>query len=292
MRVLIIANPIVGIHKEKRKIIQNIVAHIVRHGGSADITYSMKAGTGKLRSSRASLEGYDAVYAAGGDGTINDVASGLINRNIPLGIIPLGTGNGLARALGIPFEPDKLIRMFEANKTADIDVGKISSRFFLATAGMGYDASIAHDFNLRKKSWRKVYTYFFLAVKHYFLKSTENMTLIIDGKKIQRKVFALTISNTSQYGSGAVIAPQADPTSGTLIAVIIPKFNLINIIPAVIKLFNGSINELKGIEYFEFKNLRIKRENAGLYHVDGETFEGDANSNVTVLPRSLKVIFP
>ncbi len=117
MRVLIIANPIVGIHKEKRKFIQNIVAHIVRNGGSADITYSMKAGTGKLRSSRASLEGYDAVYAAGGDGTINDVASGLINRNIPLGIIPLGTGNGLARALGIPFEPDKLIRMFEANRT-------------------------------------------------------------------------------------------------------------------------------------------------------------------------------
>ena len=292
MRVLIIANPIVGIHKEKREIVRNIASHIISNGGNADITYSMKPGVGEKRSSRAALEGYDAVYAAGGDGTINDVAAGLVNRSIPLGIIPLGTGNGFARALGIPFEPDRLMKMLSANRTVDIDVGKISSRIFLATAGMGYDAFIAYDFNLQQRTWRKLHTYFFLAVKHYVMKSAENLTLIVDGREIKRRVFALTLTNTSQYGGGAVIAPQADPKSGTLIAVLIPKFNLFRAVPAIIKLFNGSISKLNGIEYIEFKTLKIKRENAGIFHVDGEAFDGVATTNVSVIPHSLRVIVP
>ncbi|MBN1292206.1 MAG: YegS/Rv2252/BmrU family lipid kinase [Candidatus Latescibacteria bacterium] len=292
MRVLIIANPIVGINRDKRAVIQKIASSIIDKGGNVDITYTMKPGVGNKHSSRAALEGYDAVYAAGGDGTINDVASGLINRPTPLGIIPLGTGNGLARALGIPFETDKLLEMLLAFRTTAIDVGKISSRFFLATAGLGYDASIAYDFNLQQKSWRKLHTYFFLAVKHYFMKNSENLTLIINGKEIKRKVFALTATNTSQYGGGAIIAPQADPRSGTLIAVLIPKFNIFQAIPAVIKLFNGSINKFHGIEYYEFETMKIIREKAGLYHVDGEAFEDSATTNVKVLPHSLNIITP
>ena len=292
MRALIIANPIVGINRGKRAVIQRIASGIADSGGNADITYTMKPGVGNKHSSRAALEGYDAVFAAGGDGTINDVASGLVNRPTPLGIIPLGTGNGLARSLGIPFETENLLETLLACKTKAIDVGKISSRIFLATAGLGYDASIARDFNLQQKSWRKLHTYFFLAVKQYFLKSSESLTLIIDGKEIKRKVFALTASNTPQYGGGAIIAPQADPTSGKLIAVLVPKFNVFQAIPAVIKLFSGSLNKLHGIEYFEFETMKIIRENAGLFHVDGEAFEDGAVTNVKVLPHSLNVIVP
>ena len=129
MRILIIAHPFVGIDKEKRRIIEKISASISRNNGSVDVAYTMKPGIGTVFSSRAALEGYNAVYAAGGDGTVNDVASGLVGRFTPLGIIPLGTGNGFARSLNIPFETDNLVDMFSKNKTTTIDLGKISSHF-------------------------------------------------------------------------------------------------------------------------------------------------------------------
>ncbi|MCE5248847.1 YegS/Rv2252/BmrU family lipid kinase [bacterium] len=292
MRVLIIANPIIGINKEKREILNVLSSRISRNGGNVDITYTMKPGLGKVYSSRAALEGYDAVYAAGGDGTINDVASGLVKRPTPLGIIPLGTGNGLARSLGIPLQTDRLIEMLLAHKTTLIDVGKISSRFFVATAGIGYDAMIAHDFNKQHTPFRHLYKYFWVGIKNYFVQPSEKLVLFVDGTEMHRKVFALTIANVSQYGGGAVIAPQAGPQSGSLIAVLVPKLNMFKAIPAVLKLFTGSVNTLKDIEFLEFKNLKIKRAKPGFFHVDGEVFEGSATLNVTVIPGALKVIVP
>jgi diacylglycerol kinase (ATP) len=290
MRVLIIANPLVGIDKEKRKIVESIASHIRKKGGSADITYVMRPGLGKKHSSRAVLEGYDAVYAAGGDGTVNDVASGLIGQKVPMGIIPLGTGNGLARGLAIPFDTDGLIRIFDVNKTIAIDTGKIASHIFVSTAGIGFDANIAFDFNRKKRNKRRVFEYFFLSAKNYFTKRTEKVLLHIDGKEFSKKIFALTISNTSQYGAGAVIAPQANPANGKLIAVLIPKFSVFKAFGAIKKLFDGKVLELKELEYYEFKSLRIQREKPGIFHVDGEVFSGEATLQVTVHPSSLRVI--
>ena len=292
MRILIIANPHIGIKKEKRAVIEKIASHITRHGGSTDIMYIMKPGMGKKHSSRASLEGYDAVYAAGGDGTINEVASGLVGRTIPLGIIPLGTGNGFANALNIPHDSESIIKILFKNKITTIDTGRISSHIFLANAGIGYDAKIAYDSNLHKTpgSWMK--SYYYMGVKNYFLKSSENLTLTFDGREMNRTVFGLTICNTSQYGGGAIIAPQADPQSGKLVAVLIPKLNPFKIIRTLTKLFNGSLNEYKELEYITFKTLIIKRQQATLFHVDGDAFKGESTLNVSVVPSSLNVITP
>lgn len=292
MRVLIIAHPIVGIDKEKRRVIEQISASISRNKGNVDVAYTMKPGIGTVYSSRAALEGYNAVYAAGGDGTVNDVASGLVGRPVPFGIIPLGTGNGFARSLNIPFETDKLIDMFSKNKTTTIDVGKISSHFFMATAGIGFDAFIAHDFKHKERGSRKLLTYFLIGVRRYFKETTENLVLVADGRELKRRVFGLTIANVPQYGGGAIIAPQASPRSGTLIAVLIPKFNPLRALPLLKRLFDGSVDTVRGLEYIEFKTLRIKRERAGIYHVDGETFQGNPILNVTVIPNALRVIVP
>ena len=292
MRILIIANSVVGIEKEKRAIVENIASHISGKGGSVDVTYSLKPGFGGKYSSMSKFEGYDAVYVAGGDGTVNDVATGLVGDDIPLGVIPLGTGNGFARGLNIPLDQESLIEILLQNKTTKIDTGKISNRFFFSTAGIGFDAKIAYDFNKSHKINRTLTTYFFLGIKNYFFNRPENLTLIFDGKEMDRKVFGITIANSSQYGGGAVIAPQANLKSGKLIAVLIPKINVLNAIPAVKKLFNGSVNDLNQLEFVEFKSLKIKRKNAGLYHVDGETYRGTATLNVTLIPSSLKVIVP
>lgn len=292
MRVLMIANPLVGIDKEKRKVVEGIASHIRQKGGNADITYILRPGLGEKHSSRAVLEGYDAVYAAGGDGTVNDVASGLIGQKVPIGIIPLGTGNGLARSLGIPFDTDNLIRIFDANKTITIDTGKIGSHIFVSTAGIGFDANISLDFNKKKRNQRRVLSYFILAVKNYFTKRPEKVVLHINGKEFTRKIFALTISNAPQYGAGAVIAPQANPSNGKLVAVIIPKISVFKAPGAIKRLFEGTVQKIKELEYFEFKSLRIQREKPGIFHVDGEVFSGEATLQVTVHPSSLRVIVP
>ena len=292
MRVLIIANPIVGIDKKKKSVVENIVSLISSNGGNADVTYSFKPGLGEKYSSLSAFEGYNAVYAAGCDGTINDVASGLVGTDIPLGIIPLGTGNGFARGLNIPLDKESFTEVLLRNRIKKIDTGKISSHYFFATSGIGFDAKIAYDFNKSHKINRTLSGYFINGIKNYFFDRTENLTLIVDGKKINRKIFALTIANTSQYGGGAVIAPQANPYSGKLIAILIPKINMFKAIPAIKKLLNGSVNELSELEFIEFKSLKIKREKAGLYHVDGEAYKGTANININVIPSSLKVIVP
>ncbi len=114
----------------------------------------------------------------------------------------------------------------------------------------------------------------------------------MDGNEMTRTVFGITIANTSQYGGGAIVAPQADPASGKLVAVLIPKVNIFSAIPAVKKLFDGSVADIKELEYIEFKTLKIKRKNPGLYHVDGEAYKGTATVNVSVQPASLTVIVP
>jgi len=292
MRILIIANSGVGVNKGKRAVIEKIASAVKNRDGSVDITYSMKPGMGKKYSSMAAFEGYNAVYAAGGDGTINDVASGLIGRNIPLGIIPLGTGNGLARGLNIPLDEKGFTEVLLKNKTMKIDAGKISSRYFFATCGIGYDAHIARNFNKPHKFNRMLLAYFYFALKNYILARQENVKLIIDGKEFKRRIFGLTAANTKQFGSGAIIAPHADPASGVLIAALFPKLNIFKSIPAMIKLFNGTVNEIKELELIEFKTLKIKRKEPGLFHVDGEDYRGDATLNVSVLPTSLNVIVP
>ena len=290
MRILIIANPLVGIRKEKKKVLDDIVTRITDRGGSVDVAYSMKPGVGNKYASRSPLEGYDAVMAAGGDGTINDVASGLINRNIPLGIIPLGTGNGLARSLEIPCDPEVIVSSLFSHKTTTIDTGRIGPHTFLATAGIGFDAYIARDFNNNRGEGDSIAKYFMFAVKNYFMKSPERITLTIDGQKIERKIFALTFCNMSQYGGGAVIAPHADPRDGRLLAVLVPKFNPLKASIMAKKLFDGSVLDVKGIEYISFTSLKLHRENNGIVQYDGETFTGDPNLTVSVAPSSLIVV--
>lgn len=292
MRILIIANPTIGINTEKRTVITRIRELFTKDGTSVDTAYSYKPGQARRLAARAVVEGYDAVFAAGGDGTINDVASGLVGTDVPLGIAPLGTGNGLARGLSIPLESDRFIEVLKQWKIGAVDAGKIGPSYFFATAGIGFDSEIAHEFNVNPGEKRSIGRYISIGVKHYFLGKSESLTLIADGTELKRKAFALTIANTSQYGGGAIIAPQASPASGKLIAVVIPKLNPLTAPFAARKLFDGTADQVKQLEFIEFSSLKIIREQPGRYHVDGEVHDGTARLNVNVHPASLHVILP
>ena len=292
MRILIITNPVVGIRKEKRAVVERVKAHIEREGGTVDVAFMYERGVGRAYASRASLEGYDAVYAAGGDGTVNEVASGMVGRIPPLGIIPLGTGNGLARSLGLPTDPDAIIEVLSGRNTRTIDTGSINGQTFLATAGIGLDAAIAAEFNRRRVSRTSISQYIAIGVKFYFFKSSELLTIEVDGRTITRKVFGLTFSNTSQYGGGAIIAPQASPDSGNLIAVLIPKLDPFRALPAIKRLFDGTIDQTNLVKYIPFTSMTVTRPNPGPVQTDGETFDSGAIPTVKVNPASLQVYVP
>lgn len=290
MRVLVIANPIAGIRKDRRAVLDAVRKQLTRRGHSCDITFSMARGRGKYLSSRAVVEGYDAVFAAGGDGTVNDVASGLVDRHVPLGVLPLGTGNGLARGLNIPFEYGKTIDLLEKEQVRAIDVGKIGQYHFLATGGIGFDAQIAHEFNLQQTTQRSMTRYFTIGLKNYLFRGSEEVEITIDGNKMTRKIFAMTFANTPQYGGGAIIAPTARPDSGKLVAVLIPKPNIIQGISGVIKLFKGTVDEIKILEYIEFTKMSVKRQKNDFLHVDGEAYNCNQQFTVQVNPSSLMII--
>ncbi len=292
MRHLIIGNPLIGIRQEKKAVIDKLVARLKKDGATVDVTYILERGKGKFHASRSKLEGYDRVYAAGGDGTVSEVASGLVGLGVPLGIVPLGTGNGLARSLNIPLETESMIHAMAKGKTDTIDCGQIGDVHFFATAGFGFDAWIAQDFNIRRKEKTSVFDYFMIGVKNYLFRPPEKVTIEIDGKEITRKLFALSFCNTKQYGGGAIIAPQADTKSGTLIAALIPKLSLFKVPAAIMQLFNGTLEHSKNIEYHTFTSLTISRGKNDIAHADGEIFHVKKTFTVNVLPQSLNVIVP
>ena len=289
MRVLIIANPIAGIRKDRRAVLDAVRQQLTRKGHSCDITYSMARGRGKYLSSRAVVEGYNAVIAAGGDGTVNDVASGLVDRHVPLGILPLGTGNGLARGLNIPFDHEKTVELLEKQQVRAIDVGKIGQYHFLATGGIGFDAQIAHEFNEQQTTRRSITKYFTIGLKNYLFRGSEEVEIAVDGNKLTRNIFAMTFANTPQYGGGAIIAPTARPDSGKLVAVLIPKPNIIQGISGVIKLFKGTVDQIKILEFIEFTKMSVKRKKNDILHVDGEAYPCNPQFTVQVKPSSLLI---
>lgn len=292
MRILIIANTVVGIQKEKRAVVDRVVARIAKMKGIADVAYIYEHGIGRIYSARAALEGYDAVYAAGGDGTINEVATGLVNRKTPLGIIPLGTGNGLARALGIPTDPDAIIDVLMKRNVRSIDTGLIDGHTFLATAGIGFDAYIADEFNRSRRVTTSIGQYAKTGIKLYFTRKPEQVTIEVNGTTLTRKIFGLTVANTSQYGGGAVIAPTARPDSGELVAVLIPKINPFRALIMLRQLFAGTTDQSRHLEYITFTSMTIQRSAPGLVQTDGEAFEGPREVTVKVEPASLHVYLP
>ena len=173
---------------------------------------------------QAIQEGYDAVIAVGGDGTIKELGSALVGSGIPLGIIPEGSGNGLALYLGIPMNEAAAIRRINRFESIEVDCGVINDRRFFNIAGLGFDASVSENFaneNIRgplgyMKSVFNVLSKYQPA--HY--------KLTIDGKIYERQAFMISVANSPQYGNNAYIAPQASVNDGILDVCIVHKFPL------------------------------------------------------------------
>jgi diacylglycerol kinase (ATP) len=160
-------------------------------------------------SSGAVQENFDIVVAAGGDGTINEVVQGMGNAPLMLGIIPIGSGNGLARHLEIPMEPEKAIKLINNLNTRTIDIASINGYPFASIAGLGFDARVANKYRKLKK--RGLYGYTRVVMMEFFRYREREYTLSFNSLKITKRALLVSIANSNQFGYNTVIAPTAKP---------------------------------------------------------------------------------
>ena len=237
---------------------------------------------------KAVEEKYDAVVAVGGDGTINEIGSALVNTGIPLGIIPEGSGNGLALYLGIPLNESAAIRRINRFDFMEVDSGKINGRHFFNIAGLGFDASVSDRF--ATETVRGPIGYLRAAINVLSKYKTKKYTLVVDQVKYDRDAFMISVANSPQYGNNAYIAPNASVNDGLLDVCIVHKFPLYNLPMMIFHLFNKTADQSEYVEIIPGKEIIIEREGEGPIHVDGEPIVIAGTLSININPKSLKII--
>ncbi len=289
-KIKFIINPISGI-KHNRDRLKLIITNTFT---SDEFVYHFQQTTAPgdaFQIAKKSLDQlFDIVVAIGGDGTVNEVASALVNTNVPLGIIPAGSGNGLARGLGIPLGIKQATQTIVEGKVQQIDVGQMQERYFFATAGAGFESVVGKRFN--EGIIRGPLPYIFWGFHEFLRYKPQEVVLKFDHQIIRKKALLVAIANTMQLGNGAIIAPQAKPDDGLLDVCIIDDINILQALFNLPSLFTGLIENNPYTKFYRTSNLEIIRPQAALIHVDGETLDGEEILNISLLPNALNVIVP
>ncbi len=287
-RVKFIYNPHSGMIHPENLLKRLIKLYFPGNLCEVDFDQTVERGHARSLSEKAVKDQFDIVVAIGGDGTINEVASGLVNTDVSLGVVPLGSGNGLARGLGIPLIIRRALRLITIGKNISIDVGKVGERYFFATAGLGFDAVVGKRFD--KTKLRGPAPYYLYSVQEFFRYNAPKYEIVFDGRKLKIQALIVAIANTKQYGNNAIIAPSAKPDDGFLDLAIIDDVDLATTLFYLPALFTGTIEKTPVYKIFRSTKFDVYREFPGPYTLDGEVYEGDRFLSVTLLPRALNVI--
>ena len=238
--------------------------------------------------SEAVRDQYDIVVAVGGDGTINEIVQGMGSRPLILGLVPAGSGNGLARHIGIPLEAEKAIRLLNAMHIKTIDIASINGYPFVSIAGLGFDARVANKYN--KVRQRGFFSYFMIVIREFFRYRERKYVLHFNDMKIIRKALLLSVANSNQFGYNSIIAPHASLDDGLLEIVITKKFPVREIPRMIGLLFTGKIDQSQYIETFRSKEIFIVRNRGKRVNIDGESIKLGREIFVRIQPASLQVI--
>lgn len=233
---------------------------------------------------------YDTVVACGGDGTVNLVSSVVMNSNMALGILPLGSGNGLARTNAIPLDLKQALRTIEAGNVAKIDSARMNNQLFFCTAGIGFDALIANKF--ASSTTRGFATYFKTSVKEFFSYKPNSYTVTVDGQSTQLNAFLITVANAGQWGNNVYIAPKALINDGILHVAVLQPFSKMAIPGIGVKLFSGNIHTSRSFRSFEGKKISIEFNGTLPVHFDGEPIYAENRLDIEIIPSSLTIIRP
>lgn len=288
-KLIFVVNPISGT-QNKELILSLLDEKIDKKKYSWDIVYTERAGHAIDIAAQAALQKTDVVVAIGGDGTINEIARSLVHTETALGIIPCGSGNGLARHLQIPMEPKKALEVLNEGVSDIIDYGKINGTSFFCTCGLGFDAFVSLKFANAGK--RGLLTYLEKTLQESLKYEPETYELETEDGISRYKAFLIACGNASQYGNNAYIAPQATLTDGLLDVTILEPFTVLDVPSLSFQLFNKTIDQNSRIKTFRCKKLCIHRTKPGVVHFDGDPMQTGANVNIEIIKKGLHVIVP
>jgi diacylglycerol kinase (ATP) len=238
--------------------------------------------------------GADAVLAVGGDGTVNEVARGLLGSRAALGIVPVGSGNGLARALRIPLHPGAALCALESGTRRRMDVGSLNDRLFLNVAGTGFDAAVSQAFHDRGRRGGRRGLIGYLRLSLLELRAYRAPRLLIEagGERVETEAFVATFANGPQYGSGAVVNPGGKLDDGRLEVVVFENGPLWRTLAAVPRLFLGGLERAPGYRRLAGPSVTVAAVVPAPMHCDGDPAGAALRLVVQVHPRALDVLVP
>ena len=288
--ILFIVNPISG-GKDKKRALAAIEKHLDGRLYRPEILFTEKAGDATRMAQEAASE---VVVAVGGDGTVSEVARGLVGSDKCLGIIPCGSGDGLALHLGISRNPVKAVQALNEGCRMRMDAARMNGNYFFCTAGLGLDASVSLDFAKSKK--RGLGNYISLAWKDWKQHPEDIYTLQMETGGVRSEwsgpaVF-VTIANANQWGNMARIAPMASLQDGLLDVVVVHPFSALEIPDLATRLMVGKADTSRRFLQFPASKVHITRTKPGAAHCDGDPFEAGTEFDLEVLPGALNVIVP
>ena len=235
-------------------------------------------------------QNYDAVIAVGGDGTVNEVGRGLIGTNTALGIIPCGSGNGLARHLGISMDPFKAVKWLDKSIFSEIDYGMIEDHPFFCTCGVGFDAKVTDTFS--KAGTRGVLTYMESILREIATYKDKTYKLSFDNSSETFDCFIVTCANADQWGNNAFIAPTASLRDGLMDVVVIHPFTPLDAPLLAFQLVNKLIDRNPKVTVRRCAQMTITRDSEGPAHYDGEPVTLGKEIHVRMIKGGLKVLIP
>ncbi|MBF1420493.1 YegS/Rv2252/BmrU family lipid kinase [Hoylesella nanceiensis] len=286
-KIVFIMNPISGT-RDKKDIPYLIEELLDKEQFDYSIRETEYAGHAYEIAKESKEQGIDIVVAVGGDGTVNEVGRALVHSNTALGIIPTGSGNGLARHLLIPMKIKGAIQVLNDCEITDLDYGIINEHPFFCTCGVGFDAFISEKFAEAGK--RGPITYLENILKEGLKYEPETYEIEAENGTIKKKAFLISCANASQYGNNAYIAPQASMSDGMIDVIIMEPFDALEASQISIEMFNKTLDKNNKIKTFRSKEIKIYRKAPGVIHYDGDPIDTGKEIVVTLKEKGIKIL--
>lgn len=288
-KVHVIINPVSGA-KSKKNIPETIIQTTEQLNYEVEFFFTEKEGHATEIATQSAKDKADYVIAVGGDGTVNEVAKALVNTDVIFGIIPSGSGNGLARDLHIPLNRSSAIKILEDGCVKRIDYGIANGDIFFCTCGVGFDAQVSEKASTQTKRGVLMYAKNMVDTFYYF--EPEKYKIHCAEGSYEDEAFVVTCANASQYGNNAYIAPHADIQDGKMNISILKPLNAINVPQLMIQMMSKNLmNNAKLVELITAE-ATIEREKEGVMHLDGNAIYTGKDIHVKIVKQGLNVLVP
>lgn len=289
--IVFIVNPKAGITPKSKTVIELLAGNVIPSSRFIpEVVFTQRAGHATELAKEALGRGADIVVASGGDGTVNEVACAMVNTGIPMGILPAGSGNGLARSLGISMSYALALRTIIRGNTKMMDVATVNDILYTSIAGVGFDAHVAHKFS--ESYIRGMFSYMKIILNEFRAYKPLSYVLSIDGVKMEKQALMIVFANGNQFGFNTRIAPDAKVDDGFLDVCVMKKMPVSQLLNVGYHMMRGTPVKTGYTEYFKGKEIIIECSSDPLMNIDGEPKIIQSPVKISIHPLALNVIVP